>query len=62
LTKGQIQLTKIRVLVGQRHGACASRSEEEDDFIHAWNILLERFELQGNIWLKCLFEKDIIGH
>ena len=31
--------------------------QEEEDFINAWNKLLETFEHQNNLWLERLFDK-----
>ena len=33
------------------------QEEEEEDFINAWNNLLEKYNLQENEWLKRLFNK-----
>jgi len=36
---------------------CIYDQEEEEDFINAWNKLLEKYNLQENEWLKRLFNK-----
>lgn len=36
---------------------CIYEYEEEVDFIYAWEIMLERYNLRDNEWLKKLFEE-----
>lgn len=39
--------------------SCLYDHEDEEDFIHAWNAMLEKFSLQQNEWLRWIFrEKD----
>lgn len=36
---------------------CIYDKEEEDEFINAWNRMLEKYDLQENKWLERLFQK-----
>ena len=36
---------------------CIYDIEEEDEFISAWNEMLDKYELRDNAWLQRLFEK-----
>jgi len=36
---------------------CIYDQEEEEDFINAWNNLLDKYELRENTWLQRLFDK-----
>ena len=36
---------------------CIYDQKEEEDFINAWNNLLEKYNLQENEWLQRLFNK-----
>ncbi|KAK9290232.1 hypothetical protein L1049_008399 [Liquidambar formosana] len=37
-------------------GECIYDYEDEDDWLHAWNNMLEKYGLKENNWLKSLFE------
>ena len=36
---------------------CIYDQEEDDDFINAWNNLLDKYKLRNNQWLQRLFDK-----
>jgi zinc finger SWIM domain-containing protein 3 len=36
---------------------CIYDQEEEEDFLNAWNNLLEKYDLRENKWLERLFDK-----
>nr|XP_025877373.1 protein FAR1-RELATED SEQUENCE 5-like [Oryza sativa Japonica Group] len=38
---------------------CIYDKEEEDEFINAWNRMLEKYDLQENKWLERLFQKKV---
>ncbi|KAK6936413.1 FAR1 DNA binding domain [Dillenia turbinata] len=36
---------------------CIFRHEDEEDFLHAWEVMIEKYNLQQNDWLRWMFKE-----